>query len=60
MEYSAPEVIRDNYGQKVDVWAIGILMYELRFRDTPFSSVQNNNESPNNTPPYIDNSKIKL
>lgn len=35
--------MRGNYGKKVDIWAIGILMYELRFRDTPYSHYQKDN-----------------
>lgn len=36
-EYLAPEIIlRDLYGCEVDFWALGILMYELLFKVTPF------------------------
>lgn len=31
LEYTAPEAIHGNYGKEVDLWAIGVLMFELRF-----------------------------
>jgi serine/threonine protein kinase len=31
-EYLAPEIIRgDEYGKSVDVWCIGILLYEMLY-----------------------------
>mmetsp|Transcript_26503 Transcript_26503/g.57621 ORF Transcript_26503/g.57621 Transcript_26503/m.57621 type:complete len:1296 (-) Transcript_26503:240-4127(-) len=39
-EYMAPEVIaRKGHGTGVDVWAIGVVIYELVTRWTPFSKV---------------------
>ena len=39
-EYMAPEVItRKGHGKGVDVWAIGVVIYELVTRWTPFSKV---------------------
>ena len=40
LEYSAPEVLKGNYGKEVDLWAIGVLMYELRFENNPFENNQ--------------------
>jgi len=38
-EYMAPEVIRgDHQNEKVDVWSLGILLYELLHGKTPFHS----------------------
>jgi serine/threonine protein kinase len=33
----APEIIRrENYGNKVDVWSLGILLYEMLHGHSPF------------------------
>ena len=32
IEYMAPEIINGQFGNKVDVWALGIVAYELKFR----------------------------
>ena len=50
LEYTAPEAILGHYGKEVDLWAIGVLMHELRFEKNPFEisqsetsdSIQNN------------------
>jgi serine/threonine protein kinase len=43
-EYMAPEVIREKpYNQSIDVWSLGILLYELLHGYSPFRA-QNNNE----------------
>ena len=37
-EYIAPELLEGKrYGQEVDLWSIGILMFELMTGDTPFN-----------------------
>lgn len=39
--YSAPQLLRKNkYSYKVDVWAIGIMVYELLMGKTPFHSYE--------------------
>ena len=44
-EYMAPEIIKDiPYGKPVDIWALGILLYELYFGVSPFSSNKENEE----------------
>jgi serine/threonine protein kinase len=41
----APESFLDNiYSSKTDVWAFGILLYELYHGTSPFSHCQNNQE----------------
>jgi serine/threonine protein kinase len=38
LEYMAPEMLKanPNYGKEVDVWALGILLYELMHGTAPF------------------------
>jgi serine/threonine protein kinase len=38
LEYMPPEAIEGNgeFGQKGDLWALGVLMFELHFRESPF------------------------
>lgn len=39
-EYLAPEIVKHNpYTNKVDWWALGILIYELLFNRTPFAAI---------------------
>jgi serum/glucocorticoid-regulated kinase 2 len=36
-EYQAPEMLRgEKYDKNVDWWALGILLYEMKFGFTPF------------------------
>ena len=44
LEYTAPEAIHGHYSKEVDLWAIGVLMHELRFEKNPFE----NNSSETN------------
>ena len=38
--YMAPEIIRaEPYSQAVDIWAIGVMAYELLFDEWPFRGV---------------------
>jgi len=37
--YQAPEVYKSSYGVGVDVWAFGVLLYELLHRERPFQSL---------------------
>jgi len=35
--YLAPEQIQQNfYGKKIDIWSLGIMVYEMLFEATPF------------------------
>ena len=44
-EYMAPEIINEiPYGKPVDIWALGILLYELYFGVSPFNSNKENEE----------------
>jgi serine/threonine protein kinase len=37
--YMAPEIFKKNvYCKKVDIWAVGVLMYKMLFGDFPFKS----------------------
>ena len=41
--YMAPEIIlAKSYGQAVDIWAIGVMAYELLFDEWPFRGVDPN------------------
>lgn len=39
INYSAPEVIRQNYNEKSDIWSCGVLMYILLSGELPFQGV---------------------
>ncbi|KAL0233635.1 hypothetical protein PCE1_002148 [Barthelona sp. PCE] len=40
LDYIAPEIVeRLEYGRKVDIWACGILLWEMLFGDAPFIDV---------------------
>lgn len=40
LEYMAPEVVKGNYGKEVDLWSLGILVFELIFERNPFSGLE--------------------
>ena len=35
-EYLAPETLNRRYDKRVDYWALGIILYQMRFGTTPF------------------------
>jgi len=44
MEYMAPEIVgSENYDYSVDIWSLGILLYELLFGHSPFKGSNTNN-----------------
>ena len=44
MEYMAPEIVgSENYDYSVDIWSLGILLYELLFGHSPFKGNSTNN-----------------
>lgn len=42
--YTAPEVVRSNveYGDKADIWSVGITMIEMLTKKTPYSEINPN------------------
>ena len=43
IEYISPEMIREQpYDQSIDIWSLGILLYELLHGYTPFAGIENN------------------
>lgn len=38
--YMAPEIIKGHYSEKCDIWACGIMMHFLLFKEYPFESEQ--------------------
>ena len=39
----APEILlEEKYGNKVDVWALAVLLYEILFGSLPFSEYKKN------------------
>jgi len=37
--YMAPEIFKGGYNEKVDIWSIGIITFEMLTGDVPFSSL---------------------
>jgi serine/threonine protein kinase len=35
VEYMAPEIIKGQFGEKADIWELGIVAFELKFRENP-------------------------
>ena len=35
IEYMAPEAIDGNFNQKADIWALGMVAYQLKFKENP-------------------------
>jgi serine/threonine protein kinase len=42
----APEALSGEFGQKADIWSLGVLMFELMFRENPFEGEDKNYEFP--------------
>lgn len=56
-EYLAPEIIRgDKYGKSVDIWCMGILLYEMLFGLVKYIQINIFNIQP----PFFDKNKSKL
>ena len=32
LEYMAPEIVSGTFDQRADLWAVGVLIYELKFK----------------------------
>ena len=40
IEYLSPEMVKENkYTNKVDIWCLGIVLYEMIFGETPFENI---------------------
>ena len=37
----APEIFKESYDYKIDIWALGILLYEMLHKTTPFKASSN-------------------
>jgi serine/threonine protein kinase len=49
LEYIAPELFfSENYGAKADVWALGILLYEMLHGTAPFKGIKSLSNSFDN------------
>jgi serine/threonine protein kinase len=39
--YVSPEILKgDTYNEKIDIWALGIMMYEMLVGENPFNITQ--------------------
>jgi serine/threonine protein kinase len=38
LHYRAPETFSLGYGQKIDIWSVGIILYEVLTGEVPFNS----------------------
>ena len=47
-EYIAPEILKEQpYDQSIDIWSLGILLYEILHGYSPFRSLDNKNDDEN-------------
>lgn len=37
-QYKAPEMFLGQYNQQIDIWALGIVAYEMLYKKLPFNS----------------------
>lgn len=45
MDYVCPEIVNgDYYDEKVDIWSLGVLLYELAIGKAPFEDPNNDQE----------------
>jgi serine/threonine protein kinase len=65
-EYQAYEMVCDySYDERVDIWALGVVLYELEIGDTPFISdsfkgIENNIKTLKISKPYCDPTRFSF
>ena len=37
-DYMAPEVLTGQFDRRADIWSLGIIMFELLFKENPYDS----------------------
>ena len=58
--YMAPEVLLNNkYGEKADLWSIGIMIYFMHFKEYPFEFTMDCINNPNKLKKVLDRKKEK-
>lgn len=59
LEYMAPEVTTGSFDQRVDLWAMGVLMYELKFKENPMENKGQLYQSINSFKEFLDTNVIE-